>query len=308
MNAPRNGLTMSRDTPRRLLRSALWVSTVVCASASGRIAVAASQLHSDIEYGRVGDARLLLDASVPDGPGPFPVLIVVHGEGWMAGDKAKGMAPILTPLTDGRFVWFSINYRLAPANRWPACLDDLNTAIRWAKAHAAEYKGDPRRIALIGYSAGGQIVCMAATTATPDTAVQAVVGLAPPTDLEFDLPQRGGLSVSLQNLLGQPHEVTEASRKQLKQISAIHFVHPGLPPFLVMQGTADHSVPYAGSVAFVDKLRQAHVPCDFVSLPGAGHRIADWHKFDDHFGTKLTDWLNATLRPSPPNPPPTTRP
>jgi acetyl esterase/lipase len=257
----------------------------------------ADEVHADIEYRRVGNDRLLLDASVPDGPGPFPVVLVVHGGGWMSGDKKTGMGPILQPLTDAHFVWFSINYRMAPASRWPACLDDVNAAIRWVKAHAAEYKGDPRRIALLGYSAGGHLACLAATTATADTAVQAVVGLAPPTDLELDLPQRGGLSLPLQNLLDRPHEVDDASLKTLREISAIHFVHAGLPPFLIMQGTGDKSVPYSGSVAFVAKLREAGVPCAFVSLPNAPHRIADWMKYDDHWGTKLTEWLNATLRP-----------
>jgi acetyl esterase/lipase len=255
----------------------------------------AAELKSNIEYGQAGGESLLLDASVPDGDGTFPVAIVVHGGGWASGDKAADPAPLLTALTDAKFAWFSINYRLAPAHRWPACFEDVNTAIRWVKQHAAEFKGDPRRVALIGYSAGGQLVCLAATNATPDTAVQAVVGVAPPTDLELDLPQRGGLSKSLQDLLDRPKEVSDDSRKQLKELSAINYVHAGLPPFLLIHGTADKSVPYAGSVAFMKKLRAVGVPCDLITLQGAPHRLADWEKYDPQYLAKATEWLHRCL-------------
>jgi pectinesterase len=136
----------------------------------------------DIQYGEAGGQKLLLDVHVPDGDGKFPVLIIVHGGGWSFGNKEAETVPAIAPYTTN-FTWFSIDYRLAPTNRWPACFDDVQTAIRWVKDHATEYKGDPDRIALIGYSAGGHLVCYAATQAGNDTRVQAVVGLAPPTDL-----------------------------------------------------------------------------------------------------------------------------
>src|SRR2546421_13063494 len=103
-------------------------SRQVRALAAGMLLVLLSQtcpgaeVKKDIEYGRAGEARLLLDAGIPDGPGPFPAVIVVHGGGWNSGDKQADPAPLLRALTEsGSFTWFSINYRLAPANRWPAC-------------------------------------------------------------------------------------------------------------------------------------------------------------------------------------------
>ena len=127
-------------------------------------------LTQDIEYGNVDGVSLRLDAFVPDGPGPFAAVIMVHGGGWNTGDKSGGrskglMAPMDEPLSRAGFAWFEINYRLAPKYLYPACLDDVETAIRWVKAHATEYKGDPNRIVLIGYSAGGELTCLAAAQA-----------------------------------------------------------------------------------------------------------------------------------------------
>ncbi|HEY1921411.1 MAG TPA: alpha/beta hydrolase [Tepidisphaeraceae bacterium] len=267
-------------------------------------ASAFGDVKKDIEYEKAGDVSLKLDVNVPDGDGdgPFPVAILVHGGGWSTGDKA-GLFHIPTEaLTKANFVWFSINYRLAPKYRWPACFEDTQTAIRWVKAHAAEYKGDPGRIGLMGYSAGGQLACLAACLADDSTRVQAVVGLAPPTDLELDLPQRGGLSASLQGLLDQPHEVTDDSRKELQAMSAINFVKAGLPPFLIMQGDADRSVPYQGSVNFIAKLRSVGVECEFITLKNGVHNIAKWPAADSGFEQKYCDWLSkklsaATTRP-----------
>src|SRR5690348_13571078 len=110
----------------------------ILALSASCLSVAAAEVKSDIEYGRAGDVSLKLDASIPDGEGAFPIVIIIHGGGWGSGDKATDIMPLFQPLTDAKFTWFSINYRLAPAHRWPACLEDVNAAIAWVKAHAAE--------------------------------------------------------------------------------------------------------------------------------------------------------------------------
>ena len=258
---------------------------------------AIGEIKTDIEYGHPDYESLKLDANIPDGNGPFPVAILVHGGGWSVGDKA-GLFHIPTDaLTKANFTWFSINYRMAPTYLWPDCFEDTKTAIRWVKAHAAEYKGDPDRIALVGYSAGGQLVCLAATMADEETRVQVVVGMSPPTDLELDLLRRGGLSTSLQHLLNRPKEVTAESRKLLREMSAINYVKPGLPPFLLVQGDKDNSVPYQGSLNFQTKLTASDDSCDFLTLKGAPHNIATWTKFDPDFSQKIVDWLTKKLGP-----------
>lgn len=262
---------------------------LICAVAAG------AEFKGGIEYTRAGGETLRLDASVPDGTGPFPIVILVHGGGWGSGDRHGPVTVFTNALTAAPFTWFSIDYRLAPACHWPACLDDVQTAIRWVKAHGAEFKGDTNRIALLGYSAGGHLVCQAAVLADDATRVQAVVGCAAPTDHVADSERRGGLSKSLQALLARPPELEAGTREVLRDMSPINYVKPGLPPFFLLQGTADTSVPYAQSVNFRARLLQAGVPCEMVTLTNATHRIAQWDNFDPAFTTQTVRWLQSVL-------------
>jgi len=178
---------LPRGCPRRFLRMNKPLAFILASFSWITLSMHAAELKHDIEYGRAGDETLLLDAHIPDGDGLHPVAILVHGGGWSRGDKSgldeptKGadITPWFAPLNNAGFTWFSINYRLAPVHRWPAGFEDVQTAIRWVKQHAPEYKGDPERIALLGYSAGGHLVTLAGTHAAPDTKVQAVVAFAP---------------------------------------------------------------------------------------------------------------------------------
>ena len=249
----------------------------------------------DIQYGEAGGEKLFLDAHVPAGDGKFPVVLIVHGGGWMAGDKEGDIVPVFAPFATN-FCWFTINYRLAPTNRWPACFDDVQTAIRWVKAHAAEYKGDPERIALLGYSAGGHLVTLAGVRAGVDTRVQAVAAFAPPTDLVADNERRGGLTPSMRGLFNfDSTNITDAARVVLKENSPLTYVAPGLPPFLVINGSADKTVPAGQSENFVRALKAANVDATLILIPEGQHRIADWKKFTPDWQRQLVKWLEEKL-------------
>ena len=257
-------------------------------------AFSASRLN--IEYGEAGGEKLLLDAHIPSGDGKFPVVLIVHGGGWSAGDKEADIVPVFAASATN-FTWFTINYRLAPTNRWPACYDDLLTAIRWVKAHASEFKGDPNRIALLGYSAGGHLVTLAAVLAEKDTQVQAIIGFAPPTDLVTDAQRRGTLDKwpSMKGLLGGASLDDPATVKQLAEMSPLNHVAPGLPPFLLIQGDLDKSVAHDLTVNFQTKLQAANVPCELITITNGTHRIADWEKFYPNWQGKLVSWLEEKL-------------
>ncbi len=120
--------------------------------------IAAPIDKKDVEFGHPGGHALLLDLHIPDGPGPFPAAILVHGGGFDGGSKSTNCRPLFEPLANANFAWFSIDYRMAPEFRFPEAKDDIASAIRWLKANAREYRVDVSKIALIGESAGGFLV------------------------------------------------------------------------------------------------------------------------------------------------------
>lgn len=96
------------------------------------------------------------------GQGAQPVLIYVHGGGWGRGDKRLGKT-IAAPYVESGMVFVSVNYRLAPKNKYPAFLHDLAAATRWVKDNIARYGGDPSRMVLVGHSAGAHLVALLGT-------------------------------------------------------------------------------------------------------------------------------------------------
>jgi alpha-L-fucosidase 2 len=245
---------------------------------------------------------------MPAGPGPFPVVILVHGGGWTRGDKAGSdrpgdgadISPWFDLLGRANHVWFSINYRLAPQHRWPACLEDLQTAVRWVKANAGSFRGDPGRIAVFGHSAGGHLALMLATLTRPETRVQAVVGFAPVTDHEHKLAARGGLGEGLQALLGRPAEITPEALHALRAISPVNRVKAGMPPLLILHGDADRTVAVEQSAAFQRRVRAVGGNCDLIVLPGAPHGLRDWARFAPDHEARLVEWLGRALGPGAP--------
>ena len=261
---------------------------------------ARATLTPDVEYAVVDGESLKLDAYVPDGPGPFPAVILVHGGGWVSGDKSGGpsgalIAPMEAPLGRAGFAWFSINYRLAPKDPYPACIDDVETAIRWVKAHAAQYHLDPRRIALAGDSAGGHLVALAAVRADASTRVAAVVTFYGNFDLLAEERERGGFTLELGSLFKGRTKLDDDTTAFVKAASPIYLVKGGLPPFLLLHGNADTRVPYQRSVAFYAKLTAAGDRCEFITIPGGIHGMSRWEPLLPGFKEKVVAWLEKTM-------------
>ncbi len=251
-------------------------------------------LIKDVQYAQRGGTRLTLDAFVPTGAGPFPTCILVHGGGFTKGDKQSFIKPLFAPLSQAGFTWFTINYRLAPDHAWPACADDVATAIKWVKSHAAEYKADPKRIALIGESAGGHLVSWAGVNGEGDTAVAAVVPFYAPHDLVVQVKKRNELG-GLGGLIGMT-ELNDSAWKKLADISPMNHIKPDLPPFLQIHGDIDDKVPHSQSVTFEAKMKAAGNHCETITIPGGGHGMGGWEKLGSDYQTKLIDWLRKTLQ------------
>jgi acetyl esterase len=262
----------------------------------GVLAITArAELKTDVVYGEAAGEKLLLDAFTPEGRGPFPVCILVHGGGWVQGDKHNNFRTLFAPLGEAGLAWFSINYRLAPKHRYPACVDDVETAIRWVKAHAADYNADPKRIALIGESAGGHLVSLVAVRAKPDTRVAAVVPFYSPNDLELQARSNVRTPAWATALFGIT-TMDDAATKVIRDASPSTHIIAGLPPFLLVHGTDDTRVTVDQSRQFQAKLQAAGNPCDLLLVQGVGHGMVTWEKVDTTYKTQLIEWLRKTMR------------
>jgi len=251
-------------------------------------------LTPDIEFAKPGGFSLTLDAFVPEGEGPFPTCILVHGGGFTKGTKTSYITPLFEPLSKAGFTWFTINYRLAPDHRFPACIEDAEAAIRWVKTHAAEYKVDPKRIAIIGESAGGHIVSLVGTRAQGDTSVAAVVPIYAPHDLELQNKGREKPGDSMVALFGMT-EWSDAARKTLREASSTSYLRKDLPPYLLIHGDKDAMVPFEQSVEFQRKMAAAGATCDLITIPEGGHGMGGWDKLGSNYRDQLIAWLKKTL-------------
>src|ERR1700757_830801 len=197
--------------------------------------------YNDVLYRTIDGVQLTLDAHVPNDAGPFPAAILVHGGGWVAGDKQQYINYLFKPLSDAGFAWFSINYRLAPQFTFPADADDVETAIRFVRGNAAKYKVDPKRMALIGESAGGHLVSYVGARGRGDSGVAAVVSMYGVHDFVAAAIAWKPLPHELFDLFGIK-AVDAETVKVLINASPVIYITKDMPPFLLMHGSKDEDV------------------------------------------------------------------
>jgi len=136
---------------------------------------------------------------------------------------------------------------------------------------------------------------VAALQAGPDTRLAAVVPFYAPCDLVAEMRRRGNLGRSMVALFGRPG-FDDTMGGLMHDASPLHFVHPGLPPFLLVHGTSDRIVPYEQSVQFQAALRAAGVPCDLVTIANGQHSMGNWNRVAPHYGDQVVQWLVQELR------------
>jgi acetyl esterase len=130
-------------------------------------------LHEQVLVREVRGARVRADVAVPHGEGPHPVLVYLHGGGWVCGSPASHRKLALRFAEAGQLV-FSIDYRLSPEHPFPAAFDDCAHAIRWAAERAAHYGGDASRLSVGGDSAGANLAAAAVASLARDAAAPRV--------------------------------------------------------------------------------------------------------------------------------------
>ncbi|GAB3418061.1 alpha/beta hydrolase fold domain-containing protein [Flindersiella endophytica] len=230
-----------------------------------------------VEYARVPgpewESRLYLDVLVPS-PLPssaVPAVVYLHGGGWAWGSRTHGWYPWLSPLLAAHgFVAVNVSYRLTGQAPFPAQLDDVRAAVRFLRSQAATYGIDPDRIGAWGDSAGGHLAALLGVSPSPDAAVQAVVARCAPADFEWALTDDHGQGEVLSALFGgQPAQ----RRELMRQAGPVHHVRPGAPPFLIVHGTEDETVPFASAEHFAGKLRESGADVTFHAMAGRYHNL-----------------------------------
>ena len=275
----------------------------------------AATVHVDLPYATESSAQRL-DIYLPaGGEAPYPVLVAIHGGGFSGGDKEDGqVTPVLRGLTRGYAV-VGLDYRLSGEARFPAAVNDVKTAVRWLRAHAAEYGLDGSRVALWGDSAGGNLAALAGTAgdstalrgphpanAGQSDQVQAVVDWFGPisflqTDRDFrvagfERPSAANPGSFLSEYLGASLDQVPG---RVRASDPITYLSPEDPPILIEHGKADGTVPYPQSV----RLARAYAAVaggDKVTLhlyEGAGH--VDPLFYEEGHLDDVLDWLDARL-------------
>lgn len=263
----RDSLSVTRRAFVGGLAAGGWMAA---APAGARQVSAPIVTRTDVVYGRVEGSALLANLAWPDGPGPRPAILSVHGGRWRAGNRTDASSIKVQQWAEFGFFAMSIDYRLVGGSPAPACYVDLRCAIRWLHAHAGDYGIDPERIYLIGQSAGGHMVSLAATIGDGPypkaggwdgarSDVRAVVSVA----AAYDLP-----SLSWGNLWTPVSGNVDDARKQA---SPMNHVSATTKPILVIHSDDDKSVPIQQAVDFVGKLKAAGVTHRFVHYTDKGH-------------------------------------
>jgi alpha-L-fucosidase 2 len=238
-----------------------------------------------------------MDAHVPEGEGPFPAIVLVHGGAWVTGDRFQNMAPLLTPLTDAGFACFTISYRFATDPLlFGAAIEDVREAVRYVKKHAGEFNVDAGRIALLGESAGAQLASMAilGDSALP---VRAVVAFYSPSDLASIARLSRQVPEALRRILAEGG-LSELLLWRLRELSPVNHVNGKMPPFLLLHGTADPVVPYEQSVDMCEKVRNAGGSCELYTVSGGGHGLRNWERSKEQaaYRPHMIKWLSEKLR------------
>ena len=245
-------------------------------------------VHRDVEYANVGGKSLTLDLYVPQAAiKPIPLIVWIHGGGWSAGNKSN---PTVLPMVKFGFAVASINYRLSQEAIFPAQIYDCKAAVRWLRAHAAEYGLNPDKIGAAGSSAGGHLVALLGTTADNkdlegdegnpgiSSRVQAVCDLYGPTNL-VDMTGRTdaawkksyGYTVVSQ-LLGVP---VSDNPDKARFASPLYYVTAQASPFYIAHGDLDQTVPVQQSIELNNALQKAGVSSTLYIVKGAGHGFHD---------------------------------
>lgn len=268
----------------------------------------AQESKKDIPYVEKGHERQVLDVYWPKGAKDAPIVFWIHGGGWQAGDKKEVQ---LKPqaFTDKGVVFVATNYRLLPTVEMGDIIRDVTKALKWTHDHAAGYGGDPKRVFVMGHSAGAQL---AAIICTDDRYLKAerlsfefIKGCVPVDGDTYDVPAIIATAEARWEAHGLPKAKYGHREKfgndpaKHKDFSAVTHVakDKGIPPFLLLH-VAEHPDVSAQATRLANALKGAGVPVTVYGGRDTTHgRInADIGKADDPGTKAVFDFMDKALQ------------
>lgn len=258
----------------------------------------------DVIYTKHDGVALTMDVFKPAKPNGAGIIKIISG-GWKSNHNG---------ISDGGwpkagYTTFVVVHGTQPRFQVEEIVADLNRAVRFVRAHAAEYGVDPQKLGVTGGSAGGHLSLMLATRGGPgdpkaadpvdreSSAVNAVACFYPPTDY-LNWFEPGDNAVGIGKLAAYaaafgPKAATEEGRAALgKELSPIYWVHKGLPPIFIVHGDADPQVSITQSQRFLKRCHEEGVVCELVIRLGAGH--GGWQEMPQDT-ERMTEWFDLQL-------------
>ena len=249
------------------------------------------KMERDISYVPNGDAAQKLDLYLPEKPAerPLPLIVHIHGGGWMGGNKFP--CPVVGMVAKGYAV-ASVEYRFSQKAKFPAQIQDCQAAIRWLRANNKQHNIDPERLGAVGGSAGGHLSALVGTAGGKNAfapiggnedqsdRVQAVCDIFGPANFTTVMQQadddKNVRNIFKFNSPSDPYSQLigvslEGNKEKTDAVSPVNYVSKDTPPILILHGTHDALVPLAQSEEFADALKEKGVPVWLQKLPGSGH-------------------------------------
>lgn len=274
------------------------------------VAAAEPKIERDVPYAESKNARQTLDVYAPAEGKNHPVVFWIHGGGWQVGDKAD-VQKKPQAFVDRGFVFVSTNYRMLPEVEMETIFRDVAKSLGWVHKHVADYGGDPRKIFVMGHSAGAQL---AALMCIDDRYLKAegvpfdvLKGCVPVDGDTYDVPAIIETAETRRRVHGQPQPKLGHREKfgndpqKHRDYSAVTHVakDKGIPPFLILY-VADHPDNAAQAQRLASVLKEANVPVKLFGGQETNHnRLNNNLGLPDDPATKaLFEFVDGALQSS----------
>ena len=267
-NSPR----ITRRTFLEASGAAAMASPLSAFAASSQAAKPSSlKIEKNVVIGKGGQTDLHCDIyNPPSGTGKRMAIIHLHGGGFARGNK-EALAEQVAPITALGYVSIATQYRLTDGAKWPAQIEDVKTAIRWARVNAGRLGIDPKRIAIAGHSAGGHLALFAAGTANRAEFEGSGGNPKAGTELAACLAFYPAIDVHPYGLLAPG-----SSEAAFRAVTPTTYMDKAFAPTIIFHGLADVTVAPESSQQVLKLLRDAGVPSELHEFAGVPH------EFDQH--------------------------